>query len=149
MIMQAAPSKQLPKLPRDWDKRVSYAYLRLIGHTQVDGAKSVGRSRRTVQSWEENKELWAVACSEAESRWLVELKRASMKSVLNNITAGNAMLGMQVVERMIPELAPPKLRHEHTGKDGRPIELATRISEVPDDALFGGRDSVLSRAVGS
>lgn len=103
-----------------WDKVVSAAYLRIIGHTQKQTAKGVGRAVRTIQLWESNAELWAAAREEARERWLQATIDASRQSVLR--AAGrNADLGLKILERVDPELA-PRQRHEHTGKDGGPVK---------------------------
>lgn len=113
--------------PKDWDKWVSAAYLRILGATQEESARGVGRARRTIQLWEADKENWAAARAEAEDRWLANLKHASMKTILENVSAGNAVIGMQVAERLIPALAPPKHKVEHSGH----IDL----SNLTDDEL--------------
>lgn len=119
-----------------WDKVVSAAYLRIIGHTQEQAASGVGRSERTIQLWEADAELWAAAREEARGRWLQATIDASRQSVLK--AAGrNADLGLKILERVDPELA-PKQRHEHSGADGGPIRTATsRVNfYLPDN----GRD---------
>lgn len=108
--------------PKYWDKWVSAAYLRIMGATQIEAAKGVGRSERTLQRWEEDEETWRAARKEAEDRWLVEVKDASRRSVLK--AAGrNAEMGLKILERIDPALAPPKQKVEHGGEDGGPIEV--------------------------
>ena len=99
------------KRPPQWDKMVSAAYLRILGATQAVAAASVGRSERTLWGWEnKTPELWREAEAEAESRWLVDLKRASMETVLENVRKGNAVIGQWALERLVPALAPAKQR---------------------------------------
>lgn len=138
MTPKTAGTEAPERRPAHWDKRVSAAYLRILGATQVEAAKAVGRSERTLQAWEADEETWRAARAEAESRWLVDLKHASMQSVLANVRAGNAVLGFQVLERLKAELAPPKHRHEHTGEDGGPIEHRQAVTiYVPDNGRDG------------
>lgn|SRR5690606_4679649 len=115
-----------------WDKVVLAAYLRILGATQVEAAISVGRSERTIQLWEADKELWEAAREEARKRWLRDVIDASRRSVLK--AAGrNADLGFRILERIDPELA-PRHKIEHTGKDGGPVEVAARVMiYIPDN----------------
>lgn len=108
------------------------AYLRILGATQVEAAISVGRSERTIQLWEADKELWEAAREEARKRWLRDVIDASRRSVLK--AAGrNADLGFRILERIDPELA-PRHKIEHTGKDGGPVEVAARVMiYIPDN----------------
>ena len=110
------------KRPKDWDKWVSAAYLRILGATQIEAAKGVGRSERTLQRWEEDREAWQAARREAEDRWLVEVRDASRRSVLK--AAGrNAEMGLKILERLDPALAPPRQKLEHTGEGGGPLKV--------------------------
>lgn len=120
---KSAPDESQKKRHPHWDQIVSYAYLRMMGRTQVEGAKGVGRSRRTVQGWEADTELWQAARAEARERWFADVEDASRRAVLNSVNAGNATLGMEILERLDERLAPPKQRHEHTGKEGGPIKV--------------------------
>lgn len=101
---------------------MSAAYLRILGATQAEAARAVGRSERTIRLWE-SEPSWADARREAEERWLADLKDASRRAVLNAVRAGNAQLGLALLERLDERLAPPKQRHEHAGPDGGPIAI--------------------------
>ncbi len=50
--------------PRDWDKAISVAYLRLRDESQADAAKPAGLGERTVRRWEKSA-WWLQACLEA------------------------------------------------------------------------------------
>lgn len=122
MSKRASGSKGETDPHRHWDKVVSAAYLRMIGHTQEEAAIAVGRNERTIRAWESDKEMWARAREEARGRWLHEVEDASRRSVLK--AAGrNAELGLKILERIDPALAPPRQKLEHTGKDGGPLQV--------------------------
>jgi hypothetical protein len=132
--------------PKHWDNMVRAAMMRVLGATQKEAAEAAGRSERTVRDWE-GSPLWREALVEVEGLWLQDLKFAAMGTVLRN-AAVNPMLGWDVLQRLVPALAPPRLRHEHTGKNGGPIQTESRFAEVPDADLFRGRDEALASALG-
>ncbi len=104
-----------------WDKLVSAAYLRIMGLTQAQAAGQVGRSERTVREWE-SLPIWEDARNEARGRWLSDVEDASRRAVLNSVRAGNAAMGLTLLERLDQDLAPPKQRVEASGPNGGPIE---------------------------
>ena len=120
---KTAPPERTKKPHPHWDEIVSYAYLRMLGHTQVEGARGVGRSRRTVQGWEANEDLWRAARAEARERWFHAMDAAARRTVLRSVESGNAQLGWDYLTRTDERLAPPKQRHELTGKAGAPIQV--------------------------
>lgn len=101
---------------------VSAAYLRIMGATQEEAANAVGRKARTLREWEADSESWAEARAEAANRWMSELIDASRISVLAGAKT-NPDMGMRILERVDPRLAPPKQKHEHGGEGGGPIEI--------------------------
>lgn len=107
--------------PRHWEKRVGAAYFRMMGLTQEQAGKAVGRSIRSVCVWESEKETWQMAREEARQRWLGELTDAARVALLHTIQAGDGELSLRVLERIDPDLAPSKQKHEHTGKDGEAL----------------------------
>lgn len=127
MAGKVTPPSGRQKRPRYWDKMVSAAYLRMMGATQAECAKSVGRSRRTIQLWESDTETWAQARAEASERWLAEATDAARRAVLAEVRAGNAEFGFRILERVDRRLAPPKQKHEHTGRGGGPIETTSTV----------------------
>jgi hypothetical protein len=125
MAQQPASPEHGTQRHKHWDKVVSAAYLRIIGHTQAEAAEAVGRNARTIREWEADTALWNAARDEARDRWLREVTDAARRSVLK--AAGrNADLGLKVLERVDPAFA-PKQKLEHTGKDGGPVETASRV----------------------
>jgi hypothetical protein len=79
-----------------------------MGATQKDAGSAVGRAKRTVQEWEEDKVTFGQARDEARKRWLNELGDASRLTLLSTIRKGNGALAFQVLERIDPDLAPQK-----------------------------------------
>jgi len=119
---KSAPPESQKTRPAHWEKRVSAAYMRMLGATQAEAGRAVGRSARTIRLWESDPS-WADARREAEERWLVDLKDASRRAVLQAVREGNAQIGLALLERLDERLAPPKQRHEHAGPDGGPIAI--------------------------
>lgn len=127
--------RKTKKKPKQWDKMVSAAYLRILGRTQKETAESVGRSERTIRDWESlDKDRWNEARREAESRWLQDATDASRRSVLRGVER-NPDMGFRFLERVDPALAPPKQKLEHSGEDGGPIEVAVthRVIDPSED----------------
>ena len=103
----AYPDASAPR-PKYWEKFVLYSYLRMMGSTQKDAGRAVGRKVRTVQEWEENKVTFAAAREEARQRWLGELTDAARQTLLATIRAGHGVLALQVLERLDGAFAPAK-----------------------------------------
>lgn len=121
--------------PHSWDKAVSYAYLRLIGQSQVEAAKGAGVGERTVVRWELS-DWWPKALAEASDRWLNDVEAASRVTVLAAIKSGNATLAWEVLQRRDPKLSPKHI-HEHSGPNGQPIPHRVEIAVVHVDAFRG------------
>lgn len=117
-----------------WEKVVSAAYLRMIGATQKEAAAAVGRSERSIRDWESNEELWTRARVVARSRWLNDAEDAARGAVLKSLRAGNADMGLRLLERLDEDLAPPKVRNEHSGPGGGPIPVR-QVEDMSDDEL--------------
>ena len=64
----AAETKRGVSRPNDWDKAISVAYLRMIGHTQEEAAKGAGVGIRTSREWERSL-WWLDAATEAQWAW--------------------------------------------------------------------------------
>ena len=131
-----ADNSQGVRLPNDWDKAVSVAYLRLRDDSQEDAAKAAGVGVRTVRRWEKSA-WWPEACLEAGSRWLKGLVEVSQRTLFKAIDGGDANLAFRVAERRIPELAPPKIAHELFGKGGGAIEITSVEHNVAEDDKEG------------
>ena len=136
--MKLSVSGTTQKRPRHWDNLVSVAYFRMCGLTQKEAARAVGVSERTIRNYEAHPSF-CEAKNEARNRWFVSLglrARAALFSALGE--KGKGDLGLKVLERLDPRLAPPNQRYEHSGLDGSPIERVHVY--IPDN----GRDRVSS-----
>lgn len=109
----SASSAPAPR-PRFWEKRVLAAYLRMCGHSQKEVAAEICRTDRTIRFWEAETFTWQAAREEASRRWLNDLVDAARGTVIAAVRAGDAEIGLKVLERTIPALAPPKTRVEVT-----------------------------------
>ena len=128
----ASPDASPPR-PIFWEKFILYSYLRMMGATQKDAGNAVGRKKRTVQEWEENKRLYAEAREEARRRWLNDLTDAARQTLLTSIRGGAGDLALKVLERTDRDLAPPTQRMQHQVEVGEGLSsLLTR---------FGGHDA--------
>lgn len=85
--------------PKHWEKRISAAYLRMLGMTQKDAAKAVGRSERTIRLWEEHGS-WKAARDEAADRWLLDITDASRRAVLQQLHASDGNMGLAILQRL-------------------------------------------------
>lgn len=129
----SAPLSPAPARPRQWEKWVLYAYLRMMGATQRDAASAVGRKKRTVQEWQEDTVLYALAREEARTRWLSEATDAARKTLLTAIKGGHAEMALRLLERVDPDLAPPTQRHQ--------VQHATAEGLSGLLQAFGGHDA--------
>jgi len=118
--------------PRDWDKAVSVAYLRLIGLTQAKAAKAAGTGERTLRRYELS-EWWPDACAEAVSRWMQQLEIEARSTVMKAVKEGDVATAWKVLERIDRRLAPPRLSHavEHSG------DLMRSVRDLSDEELVG------------
>jgi hypothetical protein len=112
----SAPPSAVPPRPKQWEKWVLYAYLRMMGRTQRDAGSAVGRKKRTVQEWEEHKALYAQAREEACARWLTDVQDAARTTLLQALRGDAGDLALKVLERLDPHLAPPTQRLKHEGQ---------------------------------
>jgi hypothetical protein len=122
MSKNANPDDPVGK-PHDYDKALSVAYLRLIDKTQEEAAELAGVSPRTVHSWEHSS-WWPECEAEAGRRWLRGLEAKARSKLQSDM---DASLALKILERRLPELAPPALKAEHQF----PEELKIRV--VYDD----------------
>jgi sulfur carrier protein ThiS len=120
----AAFSNPLPRY-KFWEKRVIAAYLRMLGHSQKAVAAAVNRNVRTIRNWENETATWTQARDEAAARWLSDLVDAARGTVLTAVQGGDAALALSILERRLPELAPPKSR----------VELSIPWDHLTDDQL--------------
>jgi cell division inhibitor SulA len=118
-------------VPRHWEKRVLTCYLRMMGLTQPEAGKAVGRAARTVRTWESETVTWTQARTEAEARWLRELTDEARVTLLAAIKQGAGDLALRVLERTVQGLAPPTQRLQHHHEVG--IGLSALLTAFEDD----------------
>ncbi len=94
--------------PKNRDKCLSVALLRLVGASQVEAANAAGVDPRTVGRWERCS-WWSGVQAEASSRWLAGLT-AKARAGLEKAVADDGRLALSVLERLVPDLAPPSAR---------------------------------------
>ena len=138
MPEEAAGSEKRIRRPRNWDKCVNVAYLRMLGASQEMAAKKAGCSERSIRNWEKAK-WWKDAEEEARDRWLKDGDMASMRGVLSAMARGDAATARWWADRRVPELAPPSKRI--AGPDGGPlrVELGSvdpRLRDMTDEQLI-------------
>lgn len=132
-MARSAEKNDPVKKPQDYDKALSVAYLRLLGATQETAAERAGVGIRTIRSWEYS-DWWPDAIAEASRRWLQGLEakaRAKLEADMD------ASLALKILERRLPELAPPTQRTDLTSAGER---LPTSIEVVlvtPPNAADG------------
>jgi hypothetical protein len=115
-VASFSPAPAPDALPKQWEKWVLYAYLRMLGATQKDAASAVGRKKRTCQVWEEHRALYAQARDEARQRWLGDVVDTARATLLKSLRDGAGELALKVLERIDPALAPPAQRLKHEGQ---------------------------------
>ena len=126
--------------PRNWDKAVSVAYLRLIGQSQADAAKAAGLGERTLRRYELS-EWWPDACAEAVERWMQQLAIDCRSTILAAVKDGDVQTSVKMLERIDGRLAPPRQTHgiEHSG------EVTTTVREMSDEELLERADQLANR----
>ena len=85
--------------PRDWDKAVSVAYLRLIGLTQKKAASGAGIGVRTLRRYELS-DWWPDACGEAVGRWMQQLAIECRTTIMAAVKAGDVVTAVKMLERI-------------------------------------------------
>jgi hypothetical protein len=92
------------RLPQQWELVVSCAYLRLIGTSQKETAKTVGVGERNLHRWE-HCSWWKEALVEASNKWLKKADAQSRRVLLKAMEDGDdATTARWWAERRIPEL---------------------------------------------
>ena len=94
--------------PLDREKAVSAAFLRLLGSTQADAASAAGVSRASLGRWEASS-WWPEVQAEASARWLSGLAARARRGLEAGVET-DGRLALQVLERLVPELQPPRAR---------------------------------------
>lgn len=119
-------SRRTVEAPQDWDKAVSAAYLWVLDHPVKQVASSVGIDPVTFWAWR-NSPWWPLAIQEATQRWLHGLQGKAMDGLKASVSR-DGHLALKVLERRIPELAPPK-QQVHLEVDLNVKDLRERISD--------------------
>lgn len=86
------------KSVHDWQLHVDAAYWRCLGYTQVETAKRVHRTWKTIQRWESDPR-WHDAMAEAKKRYLGDAFAAARQAVIKQIRGGDGDLGFKLLER--------------------------------------------------
>ena len=136
LTLKAAALSDPVARPRDRDKALSAAYLRILGHTQTEAASGAGCAERTLRQWE-SCSWWPEILAEAESRWLSGLMSKARGTLLRNMDAN---LALKILERRIPELAPVKQHVEHGGS------IETGVAKLSDEELVKTVDRLTASA---
>jgi DNA-binding XRE family transcriptional regulator len=118
--------------PQDWEKVISVAYLRTLGHTQVEAAEAAGVGERTIRDWE-SEAWWPAATAEACAKWLSGATAKARRAINAALDANDAQSARWLLERMEPALGPPKQRSEISGADGKPPGLVVRFIGADED----------------
>lgn len=127
-----AESTDTVAAPHDWDKAVSAAYLRALGHTQQEAATGAGVGERTLARWE-GCDWWPEAVAEAVDRWMHDLTAASRHTLLKAVKGGAADKALAVLERTEARLSPAAQKLDLTS-GGKPIPSTVAVTLVrPDD----------------
>ena len=134
--MKHASFSEPTQRQRHWEKRVLAAYLRMMGSTQADAGRAVGRCKRTIAEWEADPVMWERARDEARRRWLDDLADVARQTLLATIRAGDGDLAMKVLERVDADLAPPTQRLQHKHELGQGLSSLLQTFE-DDDADAG------------
>src|SRR5262249_28674195 len=99
-------------IPLFYEKAVLAAYYRMLGGTQKQAGAAVGRTERTVRTWEADTALWARASEAARQRWLGEVVALARRRLLQTMLAAEADLALKLLERIDAELAPATQKHK-------------------------------------
>ncbi len=127
-----AQSKASDPRPRRWEQGISCAYHRLIGFTIAESAKRAGVGKRTLDRWLKA-DWWPDACAEASSRWLGHVEERSRAQLVKGVEAGDTSIALKIIERLVPELAPPSVSTiHHAGPDGGPVRITEITLEYPN-----------------
>lgn len=102
---------EAPMMPKNWDRWVSAAYLRLLGLSRKAIAKGGHVSAAALRKWEAHP-FWPLAMDEARDRFLARADSRARTAILDALEGGDAWLGLKLLERSDPRLAPPKQRVE-------------------------------------
>ncbi len=123
-----------PDTPRHWEKRVLAAYYRLLGSSQKAAGAAVGRSERSVWTWEQDTVTWTQATEEARKRWLGEVTALARRQLLAAMMRDGGDLALKILERIDTDLAPPTQRLKHQHEVGEGLSSLLKAFEGRSDA---------------
>ena len=123
-----AENRDPVRAPRNRDKALRAAYFRLIGYSLRDAASSANIGTRTLERYE-SCSWWQDLLAEADRKYLSELTAKSRQSLLKGVEKDSS-LALRVVERLIPELAPPAQRMNVDATIG--VETSDARSKLED-----------------
>ncbi len=128
-----AEKKDPVKRPRNWDKAVSVAYLRMLGASQEVSSKEAGCAQRSVVDWERCS-WWKDAQAEARDRWMQGGDSLAMRAIYKGLANpdDSAQMSRWWADRRIPELAPPRVRGELDINAGRVDVVITHADNKRD-----------------
>lgn len=124
--------------PRQWEKWVLVAYLRMMGMTQKAAGSAVGRAKRTVAEWEEDKTLYAQAREEARRRWLREISDHARQALHKALQGDNGYLVLKILERLDSNLDLPTQRVKLHYEVGEGLSSVLKAFTGGNHAAAGG-----------
>lgn len=126
--------------PKDRDRALSVAYLRLTGSSQEEAATAAGVGERTVARWE-TCSWWPGFLDEAGDRWLAGVKARARKALIRILDASDpdpATVRFSL-ERLLPGFEPPKVKAELSGVDGDAIAMQVEVTRRTVSANHANR----------
>jgi hypothetical protein len=135
--------------PRSWSKALSAAYLRMIGLSQSDAAKSAGVGERTLARWEASP-FWQGARAEARERWLRAAVDAARARVLSHLqhSVDSVETAKWLLERTDVTLRPfePMTEEEMSRRLEQVVEVIVAFTdEFPEERRVAVRREFAAR----
>jgi hypothetical protein len=106
-----------------------------------EGARSAGVGRRTVYDWRKADEAFAAAWDDAEAEAVDNLEGVVYKRAMEGESDRLAEI---LLKAHRPEKYVDRVRSEHTGRDGGPIEYRT-LSDEEIDARIKAHEEARAR----
>lgn len=99
--------------PTDWEKAVAVAWCFVLGRLAKDAAAATGVSESTIRNWLKSP-WWPEAYAEARAKVPIHLEQRSLGVISDGLDLRDLTTARWVAERVVPELAPPTVRTDHT-----------------------------------
>jgi len=142
---------------REWEKRVMYAYFRLLKVPHEVASHAVGRKRQTTRLWTQE-ESYLLAQEHARRLYMPEVEGLAMATLTHSLRKGlsvgrgkadDGRLALDVLGRIRPEFEPvavrPPTKKEADGTEGsmEPVGAARdrilgRLAGISGRLLTGG-----------